>query len=97
MRKPQTFLKTRLALACLAFSGAMHAQAADADHDAFMSLVGDYCMDCHNSEDWAGSLAMDQLDLEKVAHDSEVWETAINKLRGRPDAAPRVKPSPTRR
>ncbi len=83
MRKPQTFLKTRLALACLAFTGAVQTQAADADHDAFKALVGDYCMDCHNSEDWAGSLAMDQLDLDNVAHNSEVWETAINKLRGR--------------
>src|SRR5262245_58791108 len=83
MRNTRIFLKTRLALACLAVTGAVQAQAADADHDAFKALVGDYCMDCHNSEDWAGSLAMDQLDLDNVAHNSEVWETAINKLRGR--------------
>jgi hypothetical protein len=83
MRKSQVFLKTRLALACLAFTGAVQAQAADADHDAFKALVAEYCMDCHNSEDWAGSLAMDQLDLDNVAHNSEVWENAINKLRGR--------------
>jgi hypothetical protein len=84
MRNTKVFLKTRLALASapmLALAGLAH--AAEADHDAFKALVGDYCMDCHNSEDWAGSLAMDQLDLDNVAHNSEVWETAINKLRGR--------------
>ena len=81
MRKNPVFLKTRLALACLAFTGL--AQAAEVDHDAFKALVGDYCMACHNSEDWAGSLAMDQLDLDHVGKNAEIWETAVNKLRGR--------------
>ncbi len=84
MRKSRIFPLTRLALACvplLALGGI--ARAAEADHEGFKHLVGDYCMDCHNSEDWAGSLAMDQLDLDHVGKNAEVWETAINKLRGR--------------
>ncbi|MDY6982643.1 MAG: DUF1587 domain-containing protein, partial [Pseudomonadota bacterium] len=63
---------------------AQASQSAQAQDDsAFSKLVGDYCMDCHNSEDWAGSLAMDTLDLSHVSTDAEVWENAITKLRGR--------------
>ena len=82
MRKKAVFasrLSGAIALAALMVQGA---NAADGS-EAFTALVGDYCTDCHNSEDWAGSLAMDNLDLDHVSGDPEVWETAINKLRGR--------------
>lgn len=46
-------------------------------------LIDGYCIDCHNSEDWAGSLALDVLELGNVGAEPEVWETAVNKLRGR--------------
>ena len=51
-----------------------------ADHWLFFSQ---YCEKCHNTTDWAGSLAMDSLDLTHTDQDPEIWEKAITKLRGR--------------
>jgi hypothetical protein len=59
--------------------GASHAGAGG----PLNALVQSYCVECHNAEDWAGSLALDTLDLTKVDQEPEVWETAIGKLRGR--------------
>jgi mono/diheme cytochrome c family protein len=47
------------------------------------SLVQNYCVSCHNAEDWAGSLALDTLDLAQVGQEPEVWESTVGKLRGR--------------
>jgi mono/diheme cytochrome c family protein len=46
-------------------------------------LATNSCEKCHNTTDWAGSLAMDSLDLSHTDQDPEVWEKAITKLRGR--------------
>jgi hypothetical protein len=46
-------------------------------------LVQTFCVKCHNSEDWAGSLDMDAMDLNHPGQNPEVWEKAITKLRGR--------------
>jgi len=46
-------------------------------------LATNTCEKCHNTTDWAGSLAMDSLDLGHTDQDPEVWEKAITKLRGR--------------
>ena len=43
-------------------------------------LIQTYCVKCHNSEDWAGSLDMEALNYDDVAHDAEHWETIIRKL-----------------
>ena len=40
-------------------------------------------MECHNTEDWAGGVAMDTLDLAHAGQDPEIWEQAVTKLRGR--------------
>jgi hypothetical protein len=50
--------------------------------DSEWQTVERYCTECHNSEDWAGSVAMDVLSPDNVPHDAEVWEAAIRKLRG---------------
>ena len=47
------------------------------------TIATNFCEKCHNTTDWAGSLAMDSLDLGHVDQDPEVWEKAITKLRGR--------------
>jgi hypothetical protein len=47
------------------------------------NLASNFCEKCHNTTDWAGSLAMDSMDLGHTDQDPEVWEKAINKLRGR--------------
>jgi hypothetical protein len=80
-----------LAAACAPFAwpavaseDAQSPDAADASPaKAFDQLTNDYCLKCHNSTDWAGGLAMDTLDLSHAGQDAEVWEKAINKLRGR--------------
>jgi hypothetical protein len=53
--------------------------AADADN---WQLLGDYCFDCHNDVDWAGSLAMNLMSPDEIPADAELWEKAIRKLRG---------------
>jgi len=45
-------------------------------------VVEDYCVKCHNTDDWAGSLAFDTMSPDNIAHDAKVWETALRKLRG---------------
>jgi len=80
-----------LALACapvvwFAFS-AQEVMAQDAmvsgSSEVFNNLVQDYCMECHNAEDWAGALAMDLLDVSQPGQHPDVWEKVITKLRGR--------------
>src|SRR5262245_47519446 len=49
----------------------------------FDTVIQNNCVKCHNTTDWAGSLALDTLDLTQIGQDQEVWEKAIGKLRGR--------------
>lgn len=46
------------------------AQSADAEP---WSVVEGYCFKCHNSEDWAGSIAFDLMSADDISHDSEIW------------------------
>jgi hypothetical protein len=63
----------------LAQTPAPHAEAAE----RFTALTNTYCVTCHNTEDWAGEVAMDTLDLSHPGQDAQIWEEAITKLRGR--------------
>jgi len=45
-------------------------------------IVENSCFQCHNDEDWAGSVAFNLMDPEAIPHDAEVWEEAIRRLRG---------------
>ena len=77
---------TLASLACLALSvGVAQGQGvAGADGSkALDHLVNTHCLKCHNTEDWAGKLAMDTLDLKSTGQEPEIWEKAIGKLRGR--------------
>src|SRR5690606_544975 len=62
-----------------------HGQQAEAPaaSQAFEQLINDHCMKCHNTTDWAGGLALDTVDVHHAGLEPEVWEKAINKLRGR--------------
>ena len=53
--------------------------------------IDTYCVGCHNSRVKAGELALDTLSLDAVHQNSDVWEKAIRKLRGR------LMPPPTSR
>jgi mono/diheme cytochrome c family protein len=44
-------------------------------------VIDRYCVDCHNTQDWAGGVAFDALDPANVSDDAEVWEKAVRKLR----------------
>jgi hypothetical protein len=79
-----------LAGACLPLAWAalspevVHAQeAATPAAQPFDALIQNNCVKCHNTTDWAGSLALDTMDLAHPGSDPETWEKAINKLRGR--------------
>jgi hypothetical protein len=63
-----------------ASAGAATASSATAPYE---TLIQNNCVKCHNTTDWAGSLALETLDLNNVGEDQEVWEKAIGKLRGR--------------
>ncbi|HWL62422.1 MAG TPA: DUF1592 domain-containing protein [Steroidobacteraceae bacterium] len=44
-------------------------------------LTSRYCTRCHNTEEWAGGLALDVLDAKNVGHDAAEWEKVVVKLR----------------
>ena len=76
-------LVTLGSVAALAVAGAYVYQQRGtpsvADHRA---MVDRYCVDCHNSAERAGGLALDRLDLDRMHSDAAAWETVIRKLRG---------------
>jgi hypothetical protein len=46
-------------------------------------MVQRYCVECHNSIDLAGELSFEKLAPDAVAQHAEIFETVVNKLRGR--------------
>lgn len=46
-------------------------------------FLNQYCIDCHNLEDWAGSIAFDSMSPADIPENAHIWETAIRKMRGR--------------
>ena len=54
-----------------------------AEADQQFRFLSDNCMECHNAEDWAGSLAFDLIAPNEIADHPEIWEKVIKKLDGR--------------
>ena len=44
-------------------------------------VLTQYCVKCHNTEDWAGGVAFDAMSPADIATDAQTWEEAIRKLR----------------
>lgn len=44
------------------------------------TLLDQYCVECHNFEDWAGSLDLEGLDPVNPATEAETWEHVIRKV-----------------
>lgn len=65
-----------------AFAPALQAQS-DAADPRLSAMVDRYCLDCHNFEDWAGSLDFGTLTGDPVHDNAAVWEKTLRKLRGR--------------
>ncbi len=55
--------------------------AADADQQ--WAMVERYCIDCHNSAEYAGELSFDSLGPQDIGEHAELFERAVRKLRGR--------------
>ena len=45
------------------------------------TLLRSYCVTCHNQRLQTAGLALDALDLERIAEHAEVWEKVVRKLR----------------
>jgi mono/diheme cytochrome c family protein len=45
-------------------------------------LFGEYCVECHNRDDFTADIAFERLTPESVAHEPEIFEAAVRKLRG---------------
>ena len=65
------------------FSAVPEQNELDARADEQWGLLNDYCMECHNLEDYSGGLALDLMDHDSIRADAEVWEKVVRKLRGR--------------
>lgn len=83
MKSTRHFFSLLLAAACAPSLQAAGAATTDAHASAPAAMLETYCQDCHNSTDWAGSLALDVLDIAQIPGDAKVWETVVRKLRGR--------------
>ena len=72
-----------LALNPLWFSVANAQERELRDVEAQWKMFDQYCVTCHNFEDWAGSIAFDTLSPADIAENAHTFETAIRKMRGR--------------
>jgi Protein of unknown function (DUF1592)/Protein of unknown function (DUF1588)/Protein of unknown function (DUF1585)/Protein of unknown function (DUF1595)/Protein of unknown function (DUF1587)/Planctomycete cytochrome C len=88
MKGRSAILSGAVAVLCLG-AAAVQAQAAETSAttqgttlEQHWGFVDKYCSKCHNSTDWAGSLAFDVLEQDTVADDAKVWEEAVRRLRG---------------
>src|SRR5688572_22357691 len=45
-------------------------------------LFGQYCIDCHNRDDFTAEIAFDGMSPESIPHEPEIFEAAVRKLRG---------------
>ena len=53
------------------------------------TVLNRYCVSCHNGRLLTGNLALDDIDVEHVGADAEVWEKVLQKLRTQAMPPPR--------
>ena len=52
--------------------------------DQHWGMLEQYCVKCHNAEDWAGGVAfLSTMTPEEIPEQADIWEYAVRKLRGR--------------
>jgi mono/diheme cytochrome c family protein len=56
--------------------------AAVAGAVGHFAMLGKYCMECHNTTDWAGGIALDTMLPEGIPADAKTWEKVLNRTRG---------------
>ncbi len=76
---------TRIALGLLVALAVTGVQSATRTPEAHWAMVDKYCVECHNTTDWAGKLALDALDHSEAAipAEAETWEKVVRRMRGR--------------
>jgi len=79
MRRTARFALPAAALAAAAAAWFYVGQPAR-EAGAATALIGDYCVDCHNGVDLAGSLRLDDKDFADVGAHAETWEQVVRKL-----------------
>ena len=67
--------------ACCVASQAHSAEVPAADQH--WGMLEQYCVKCHNAEDWAGGVAFDTMTPEEIPEQADIWEHAVRKLRAR--------------
>jgi hypothetical protein len=67
-----------LLLVCALLAAAGNAQGLRGDH---WDTLQTYCSKCHNTEDFSGGFAIDQLDPRDLQSDGDLWEKVVRKLR----------------
>jgi hypothetical protein len=80
-----SYVRNTTAAACAVLLTSTVAVAATADSAGHApkhwSVLEKYCVECHNTIDWAGGVAFDALSADAIPTDAEVWEKAVRKLR----------------
>ena len=56
-------------------------QTPPAETPRHWPVLEKYCVDCHNTQDWAGGIAFDTLTPASIGSDADTWEKAVRKLR----------------
>lgn len=74
-RMPLRRLALAIALCAPAFASAQ--TPVDQKH---LNLLDEYCVACHNQEDFSGGISFDLLDTNNVLTDAETWEKVLLKL-----------------
>ncbi|MDG2175210.1 MAG: DUF1592 domain-containing protein [Gammaproteobacteria bacterium] len=75
-----TRIRHFLLLFLAGITSSAHAQLDDAEHQ--QQFIQSYCVECHNFEDWAGSLDLELANIAEPLADAEIWEKVMVKFRG---------------
>ena len=84
--RPRRFLGILGAVGIVSVVALVYAQqsgwfGSTADHP--WNVIDGYCVRCHNSVDRAGEILFNRMSPESVPQEAEIFETAVQKLRGR--------------
>ncbi len=61
-------------------AGPSSSPAGSKEREAIGRFVNVFCVECHNSEDKTGGLALDALAGEDLSRNSKAWEKVVRKL-----------------
>ena len=79
----KSFVKLTSGLAtCFSLCALAQGNAGAENHPQW-GMLEQYCLECHNFEDWAGEVAFDLMTPASLGEEPAVWERAVRKLRGR--------------